>query len=326
MWNGPDNERTRTEHGAAPPGVVDSIGMGYEALLARPHLILPPVLLDLYLWLGVHLRSEPLMVTLGRWLRDGNIVSDDMARRVQESGPANLAELAAVWLPTIRMPSFISALSSEAPYRLESWRPALGLPWWGLIAAALLILAIGFVIGSEYLLAISATVTGRESSPLRRPFRETLVGALKLVGWLGVLIAVGLLVTWPLLAGIWASSALGAGASFWLLLLLFIPVSWGLVFFFFSAQAMFIDRVGPLRGLRSSYRVVRSHFWSSLGVICAYFLVTFGFPQVWRMFISEPLGIAVAILGHAIIGTGMVAATMIFYRDRARQLSIAGRN
>jgi hypothetical protein len=64
--------------------------------------------------------------------------------------------------------------------------------------------------------------------------------------------------------------------------MLLLPVSWAFVLFFFSVQAMFVDRVGPLQALRSSYRVVRSDGWNSLGIIFVpTFSLTVGFPQVW---------------------------------------------
>ena len=327
MWNQRrDDEWIRSGDSRELPGVVDTIGMGYETLLARPQLIIPPVLLDLYLWLGVHLTSEPLMVRAGRWLRDHGSVGREVAAVVEDAGPRNLPELAALWLPTIRMPSFVASLPSDTVYRLGSWRPEVTLPWWGIIIAAVVFLLIGLVVGSEYLLAIAATTTGREASPLRRPIGETLRGALALGAWLLVVGAVALLVTWPILAGLIASSAVGAGASIWLMLMLFIPISWGFVCFFFSVQALFVDRNGPFAALRTSYQVVRNDFWRSMGVICAYFLVILGFPQVWRLLISEPVGFVIAIVGHAIIGTGMIAATMVFYRDRAVHLNMTGRN
>ena len=325
MWNQQRDDWATPDESRELPGVVDTIGMGFEALLARPQLVLPPILLDLYLWLGVHLTSEPLMFRAARWLRERDILGEESATLLADAGPQNVQELAALWLPTVRMPSFVTTLSVDTPYRLESWRPAIALPWWGIVLAVVVFLIVGLVIGSEYLIAIVATASGREASPLRRPFRETLQGALLLAAWLLVLGAVVLLVTWPILAGLVVSSVVGAGLSFWLLLMLFIPLSWGFVCFFFSVQAMFFDRSGPLEALRASYRVVKSDFWRSLGVICAYFLVIIGFPQVWRLLISEPIGFFIAIVGHAIIGTGMIAATMVFYRDRTQRLQSAGR-
>jgi hypothetical protein len=307
------------------PGVVDTIGFGFETLIARPQLILPPVLVDLYLWLGVHITSRPLILRIGDWLHDGPLSVNELAATVERRGGINIQELMVLRLPTVRVPSIISTLSSEVPYRLEIWRPAVVLPWWGVAGAAMLLLLVALVIGSEYLVALAAVTTGREASPLKRSPVETLRGAMHLVGWIGLIVAITLLFTWPVVVAALVFSFLDSGIAGWLYVALFIPFLWGVVFFFFSIQAMFVDRVGPLAALRSSYRVVRSDFWQAFGLIVAYFLVIWGFPQVWRLLISQPVGLIVAIIGHAAIGTGMIAATMVFYRDRARQLAIAGR-
>lgn len=325
MWNRQRDEVSQEDAEIRLPGVVDTIGSGFETLIARPQLILPPVLLDLYLWLGVNITSRPLAVRIGDRLRGDPLAADGLAAIVERRGITNIQELTVLWLPTVRVPSFISALSGETPYRLESWRPAVALPWWGVGGAALVLLLAALVIGSEYLMALAAATTGREASPLKRSPVETLRGSIRLLGWIGLVVAIAFLFTWPVLVAALVFSFLDAGIAGWLYLALFVPFAWGVIFFFFSIQAMFVDRVGPLVALRSSYLVVRSDFWQALGLIVAYFLVIWGFPQVWRLLISQPVGLVVAIVGHAAIGTGMIAATMVFYRDRARQLAIAGR-
>lgn len=325
MWNRQRDEVGREGTEIRLPGVVDSIGFGFETLIARPQLILPPVLLDLYLWLGVNITSRPLVMRIGDWLRADPLAANGLASTVERRGVTNIQELAVLWLPTVRVPSFVAALSSETPYRLESWRPAVVLPWWGVAGTTAVLLLAALIIGSEYLIALAAAATGREASPLKRSPGDTLRGSVRLVGWVGLIVAVALLFTWPVVAAALVLSFLDAGVSGWLYVALFVPLSWGFVFFFFSIQAMFVDRVGPLVALRSSYLVVRSDFWQAFGLIVAYFLVIWGFPQVWRLLISQPVGLVIAIIGHAAIGTGMIAATMVFYRDRARQLAIAGR-
>lgn len=324
MWNRQVEPASSQDETTRLPGVIDTIGMGYETLLARPVVIIPPILLDLYFWFGVHITSGPLAVEAGQWLRQWSN-GERLASIVEDRGTHNLSELAAFWMPTLRMPSLVSTLTSDASYRLEGWKPALSLPWWGVALAGLVLLVVGLLIGAEYLLSIAAATSNAKRRVSRTAGSGVVTGAVRLAGWYVVIIALGALVLWPVLAGFVASELSGAGASFWLVLLLVLPVSWAFVLFFFSAQAMFVDNIGPLAALRSSFRVVQSDRWNSLGIIVVYFLLTTGFLQVWGLFISRPLGLAVAIVGHAIIGTGIIAATMVFYRDRAQQLHVDGR-
>ena len=324
MWNRNVDPASSQDDSQRLPGVIDTIGLGYEAVLARPVLILPPILLDLYFWLGVHVTSRPLAMQAGQWLREW-FDGDKLASTVEDGGTHNITELAALWMPTLRIPTFVSTLSSDAPYRLESWRPALNLPWWGVALAAVVLVLTGLLIGAEYLLSIAAA-TSKIEDQTRRPYGAGVFnGAVRLAGWYATIIGLGALVLWPVIAGFVGSELSGAGASFWLVLLLAFPVSWAFVLFFFSAQAMFVENIGPLAALRSSVRVVRSDSWNSLGIIVVYFLLTTGFLQVWGLFVTQPLGLVVAIVGHAIIGTGIIAATMVFYRDRVQRLHVAGR-
>lgn len=324
MWSWQDDDRKNGDASSTLPGVVDTIGTGYEALIARPQLILLPVLVDLYFWLGVHITAGPLLDQIVSWLRNDAGAPDGVVSDVEGLGITNLHELVALWLPTVHLPSFVSMLSADTSYRLDSWRPSVVFPWWGIIVAAVLLFMAGLIIGSTYLSGLASATAQKTEEASSGVGRSTIRGSLRLAGWIGVIIAIVLLATWPVLAGAATFSFLDAGVSIWFLIAVIIPILWGFVFFFFSIQAMFVDRVGPLPALRSSYLVVRSDTWRSLGLIVAYLVVVSGFPQVWRLMISQPAGLAIAIVGHAIIGTGMIAATMVFYQDRARALNIAG--
>ncbi len=319
MWNRRDDRESVPEFPNRPPGVIDTIGLGYEALLSRPWLIVPPVLLDLYLWLGVHITSRPLSLSMAEWFRSRDLTSGRIATFVEDTWIDNITELAVLRMPSTRLPSFVSTLP-EGSWRLDSWQPTFSAGAWSVAIVGLLILVVGLLLASEYLQAIANAVSGTH----RRPGQGTANGAFRLAGWYLTIGALGLLVFWPLIAGLIASEIVGAGTSIWLFLMLFLPASWAFVLFFFSIQAMFMDQTGPLVALRSSYRVVRNDSWNSLGMIVVYILLTTGFPQVWRMLIAEPAGVAVAIVGHAIISTGVIAATMVFYRDRMRHISATG--
>src|SRR5687768_6623729 len=66
-----DTARQRPFQDEAPlPGVIDTIGLGYAALWLKPQLLLPPILLDLYLWLGLRVTARPVTVRLLDWSRE----------------------------------------------------------------------------------------------------------------------------------------------------------------------------------------------------------------------------------------------------------------
>jgi hypothetical protein len=324
MWNRQPESSHEGSVGQRPPGVIDTIGIGFETIVSRPLLILPPVLLDLYFWLGIHITSRPLVSQIADWFQGIDSTRQESISALERRAPENISELAAFWAPTLRVPTFMSTLSSEATYRLDDWKPALSLSWWGILLAGAALLLIGLLVGAEYLLAIAAAVKQGESPVPRKPGTGVLRGAVNLACWYAAVAGIALLALWPLVAGIVGAEVSGSGSSIWLIIMLVLPVSWAFVLFFFSIQAMFLDGTGPFAALRSSFRVVRGDSWSSLGVIIAYFLLTVAFAQVWSLLISHPVGLVAAMVGHAAIATGMIAATMVFYRDRAHLYAVAG--
>jgi hypothetical protein len=146
--------------------------------------------------------------------------------------------------------------------------------------------------------------------------------ALAIVGWL--LAAVGLLtlVSLPLIVGASVAAFFGATGLTGLAVLLLFPAAWGFVYFYFSVQALVVDRIGPFASMRASYLVVKRYFWQSMGFIAFSLVVSTGFPFALRGLAENPAGLALAITVNAFVASGMLAAGMLFYRDRARRLGL----
>ncbi len=51
-----------------PLGLIDTLSSGFKVVQRRPWLILPPILLDLWLWLGPRWSIQPLADSLLRLL------------------------------------------------------------------------------------------------------------------------------------------------------------------------------------------------------------------------------------------------------------------
>jgi hypothetical protein len=51
-------------------------------------------------------------------------------------------------------------------------------------------------------------------------------------------------------------------------------------------------------------------------------VITTGIPFALRVFTTSAPGLVIAIIGNAFIASGMIAAAMLFYRDRARRLGL----
>ena len=312
MWN-----RTR-QNAETPrpsvPGVVDTIGTAFARLIAQPWVVLGPVLLDLYLWLGLRVTAGPLVLKLADLVRPVRAVGDAAADALKAQDGFNLAELLSFQLPSVRMPTFVPLLVDDSAIALSGWRPEVDdAPWWLLAGLTPLLLVLGLLLGAFFLLWLADVARGTVH---RFDSRLTIDTSMRLLLW--VLAALGLLIllSWPLLVVQVALVASGVGSSGFIALLLLIPAGIGFVLFFFSAHAIVLDRVSATEAFRCSYRVVRAFGGQSLGFIVSYLIVTGGFPFFWRLLISEPPGALLAIIGNAFVSSGMIAAGMIYYDDR----------
>lgn len=303
------------------PGVIDTIGLGYAALVARPEVVLPPILLDLYLWLGLRLTARPLTARLAAWVWDEGTASARVTRDIERWKQFNVFELLNLRLPTLRVPGLLPLLADGEPSFARTWVVG-DAAWWVVALVGVAALCAGFLIGAVYLVGVASAAAGvGAGSDALRPAVAGRVG-LAIGLWLLAILGSLALVCMPLIllaaAGVW----FGGGAFSSLLLFGLLPAAWGFMYFYFSVEALVVDRVGPFAAMRASYQVVRRYFWQSARFIGVSLLVTTGFPFALRALTHQPAGLALAIILHAFVASGMIAAAMLFYRDRARRIGL----
>lgn len=317
MWNRSEQPRPATRRDV--PGVIDTIGLAFTRLAARPWIVFGPVLLDLYLWLGLRITAGSLLVELARLVRPIEEVGASLADALEGQQGFNLAELLSLQLFTVRVPTLMPLLVSDETVRWGDWSPSLALgTWWLGLLVGLLLAAAGFVGGAAYLRAVRDVALGRE--PRFEP-RAALQDGWRLFLWLATAAGLLLLISWPLLVAQAGLVVTGGGLSAFLVSLLVVPAGLGFLFFFFSVYAIVVEGATATDAFRASYRVVRSYGTQSLGFIASYLIVTGGVPVIGRLLMDQPPGTMIAIIGNAFVSTGMIAAGMIYYDDRAAVLA-----
>jgi hypothetical protein len=291
-------------------------------LALRPLVVLPPIVLDLYLWLGLRITAKPITAQVASWVRDegadGAAIADDIERFER----TNMLDLLSLRLPTFRMPTLIPNINIGRLDQIGGSLELSSLPWWLVIGVGIIAFALGLAFGAGWLVAVACVATGVGSLRDAITPAITLRRALAIAGWLGSVAGLFLLVSSPFIAGAVTGIVLGFDGIGLFLLLLFFPAAWGYMFFFFSIQALAVDRIGPFAALRASYKVVRGYFWQSMRFIVLSLTITTGFQFALRVFTTNAFGLTLAIVGNAFIASGMIAAAMLFYRDRARRLGL----
>lgn len=301
-------------------GVIDSLSAGLNLVAQRVWVIAIPVLLDLWYWRGPQLSIAPLFRQIEEALArsvpaampDAPININMLNELLDTLGQQfNLFSLLSASLPSLLgIPSLMAVGSSDHASIIEvhSWLALIGL-------AATLMLA-GLAIGCLYLTLIGQGLV-QQSADGWALFRQAGAMWLRVLGFVLLIIffALSLAVPFSLLVGL-LSFVSSAAASF-LVGVFYMSIIWLGLYLYFVVYAIMINRVGPFRAIWNSANVVARNFWSALGLVILIVVLSRGLSLVWqRLGAVHPIGTLIGIAGHAFIGSGLVAASLVFYRDR----------
>jgi len=321
-----------------PAGALATIAEGLSLVLARPWLMLLPVLVDLVLWLGIQISIQPFTTPFARLLReDGGANGDEASRQMLALGEqVHLNDLAAIFVPSIfaglprdsaftwvlsaLLPQVTAGIDREAIARgwgeglFAMWAPA---HWVAVITVAIGLLLLATVLAIAFRVPIARQVRFAFGEPARETgLHEAPMAWARLAGLLtlGVL-AVGALIV-PLVILAVLMLIFGAGLAFLIAFGLFGLGTMGAIYVSFALDIALLDRIGPIAAIRSSSWMVRGRFGECARFAIACAVIQTGLLRVWRPLVESPPGIAVAILVNAYIGAGIVAATMLFIARR----------
>jgi hypothetical protein len=304
------------------PGVIDTLSTAYRTLNRHPYLLLLPVALDFFYWLGPRLSAEPVAHQAGQALEE--IIDSPAAGGAGSQSVQSLAMLRGI-LEAVQSLNLFAVLSGSLS--LPSWllgqdlRPPAGMGWGGAISIAtgtdlLRLLAALFVAGvivGAMFRSLAAQVVRDGHVQAAGLAQRALAGAMRFMLLVVTLVVAALVFGLPLtlLMGVLTLLSPLLGSLF-----LVAVWAWFYLYTFFTLDALFISEVGPLKAIRNSVTVVRLSTSSTLGLFLTILLISLGMPLVWSALGTSEVATIVAIVGNAYIGTGMIIASMTFYRDR----------
>lgn len=321
--------RPNVQAEASPPGVVDSLTGGFQAVNRIPWVIGVPAALDLLLWLGPKLS---IAAVAGRALDALASMAHGAAAASGASATDQLAELgkqievARAASQAFNLVSLLGGLLVHSAVPSDK-AGAAGAVEVGTLAAVVgigaALLLPGVAVACAWLGLIAQQVReGRVDLP--RVGRAVPRYWLAIVGFSVLLLALFVAIALPLSAlsavaqltmpAVGAFLAVLVVIATWLLLL------WCFLYLFFFTDAVVVSEVGPVRAALNSIRVVSTNFWSTLGFIIITWVIMSGMGVIWNSLSRAPVGIVVAILGNGYIESGLAAASMLFYRNRIARL------
>lgn len=304
-----------------PLGVIEALSAGFELVLRHPYMLLVPLALDLFLWLGPQIHAKPVFDEAVRLLAgaapapgsspDAQQALDAFKSAVQATGESfnliSIVALFALGIPTLVVvdpPADIAApnvlFSVSDPVAFFGWVVLFGF--------------IGLFLGSVYLQVIAHSVR-RDAG--WGAFAARVVKSFTHVLTLFLLVVVGsAIVVVPFFVSAAMVSVLSPGLGFFLILACWLVLMWAALYMAFAIPAIFVSGANVPQAIMNSIAVFRYNFWSAIGLIFLVILIQMGFSVVWDALLGSTMGMLVGMVANAVLGTAMAAAMMLFYADR----------
>jgi hypothetical protein len=304
-----------------PPGVIGSLRAGFDAVSSHVKLILFPLALDLWLWLGPRLSVDGLLSPYLKFLfeqaRRGMAAPADLQRIA--GAQASFMEvlerfnLLSLLGKLVTFPIGVSSLVAETmpvatPYGGQRVMQISSLS--GFVGLVFLFILIGWVGGGLYFRWVSGTALGSVETGISSVQAIIQTFILSVIWFIGLMmVTVPFLLVLTVLALI--SPALANGAVFIMLMLSF----WLIVPLFFTPHGIFVRRQNALYSILSSLRMARFTLPTSGMFVLSAFLLYRGLNYLWSVPSNDSWMLLIGIAGHAFITTALLAASFVYYRD-----------
>lgn len=297
-----------------PPRLVTAFSAGFDAIANHVTLIALPVLVDLFLWFGPHLRLDRLLQP----------VIDRLSTLRFPAGTPGVSDPASVqkvWIEFLSQFNLFTGLrtfpvgsaslmSGHMPVQTPLGAPIIFQPSSLLVVFGwiLLILLAGWIIGSLYFHAVSGVALSLPHRPLVASMLQVVMLS---VFWVGALFVFGfpLLVLFAILNLI--SPVLAEGG----LILFGMVALWLILPVFFSPHGIFTGQQNAFSAIRNSLRMVRYTLPTSGLFLMGVIIIGQGLDFLWRSPPDTSWWTLVGIAGHAFISTALLAASFVYYRD-----------
>lgn len=303
-----------------PPGLVRSLLAGFDAITNHIGLVLFPVFLDLFLWLGPHFSLRNLV---------GNMLNA-MANMPGMSAPdttelfslnkdlwTSIAErlnlLSFLRTYPVGVPSLmVSILPIRSPQGIAlTWQ----LPSLALVLAVSIIMTIGgLVVGTVYFDAVAQAAL-KGAVDWRQSIKQYLwtVTQVILLSLLWFAFVTILSIPGSCLMSVMSIGGLTGGKLG--LLIAGGLVVWLIFPLLLSAHGIFVYQKKMWASVRDSVRLTRFTFPSTALLFIAILVINEGLNVLWRAPGDTSWLLLIGVAGHGFVSTGLLATTFIYYRD-----------
>jgi hypothetical protein len=308
--------QTSGEKTGPPAGVVDSLTAAFELVTGHPWLIITPLALDVFLWVGPRLSVAGLMeeLALDQTLQQ---MAGDLLGQLLALGP-RINLFSSLSLPLVGVPALMGgAIPENTPISTVSVQVTSFTSWLGWFA---LLTMGGLLLASLYLGLIGQALRGPDSGlavrgPLALAGRVLTLSRRLLV--LGIVLLVLLIAVYVPLFPVALIAGLLGGNVLMTSVLIF---GFVLVVFYLSMSVpgIFLYELPVVAAVLSSVRLVQRSLSGTAILFAVVLLIATGTNQLWHMADDGSWFTLVSIGGHAFISTALAVAIFVYYRERVK--------
>ncbi len=299
---------------AKPIGVVASLSGGLDVVIQGWRVILIPLCLDLFLWFGPHLSIRPVtekaLAELAPLL-EGNPVVDLIRQAANELNYFSTLSVAPLGVPSL--------MAVKLPQENPLGKPAVylvgdELQWMVLFVGLLLG---GLLAGGVYLGLIAQQVRDGAFS-LSRLSGIVPRYWLSILALIAALVLVGAVLGLPILLVVLFLSGLSVWIATLVVWVAFMLFLWLVFHLIFTVHGILLNYQPLHMAVWNSLRLVAFNSFSVMGLVAMFVALSAGLNYLWSLPGDDSWMLLVGIVGHAVISSGLLAATFVFYQDRYR--------
>jgi hypothetical protein len=304
----------------APPNLISSLKAGFDAVANQIVIILIPITVDIFLWLGPHLQIKTIAEGIIRLLsssadlnnvQNGEIYTSSLEILRNATGQFNILSLLRtipVGIPSLMAPQAALGTPSGMAMLIDVTHPLI------LFGIVIGLIVIGLGAGCfYYILVVQAALQGKIN--LRHGVKNWPWTSLQVLSLTVALLIIFLVISIP------SSCAISAMALFGLPLgqfaiFLYIGVLLWLTFpLVFSAHGIFINHNNAFISVLRSMIMTRMTLPTTSLFILVILALSEGLDLLWKVPPSTSWLTLIGVGGHAFISSALLAASFVYYRD-----------
>jgi hypothetical protein len=303
-----------------PPNTISSLRAGFDAVANQIAIIFIPIIIDLFFWLGPHLRIK---ILVNNFINSLTIPTETTSIQSKEVLATSLEVLKAAseqfnllsLLRTIPVgiPSLMAArLPVETPNGLPVFFDITNL--FGVAGIVLGMIIMGLLIGCIYYILVGQ-IALQGKIDLKNIIRNWSWSAAQVLSLALALLIIFIIISIPSSCAITAITLFGLPLGQFAIFVYVGLLLWLAFPLLFSAHGIFVNHNNALVSVQRSMMLTRMTLPSTSLFILSILVISEGFDLLWRVPPESSWLTMLGVGGHAFISSALLAASFVYYRD-----------